>query len=531
MPEALRADARIGPYDLLRRLGGGGMGDVYLARSRGGRLVAVKVVRPHLAQDPGFRRRFRAEVEAARKVGGFYTAPVVDADPEAGTPWLATAYIPGPSLQEAVAAFGPLPVGNVTALGAGLAEGLAAIHACGLVHRDLKPGNVILAEDGPRIIDFGIARALDASPRLTTHGVIGTPAFMSPEQVRDGQVGPRSDVFSLASLLAHAVTGRTPFGDGTTFAVLHRVVYEDPDLTGVPPALAALLLPCLEKDPAHRPTAPELLDRFAAATQAYDPAARRNPDEVATMIVRRGALMATLLMPQEGTDASDTVVRKALLGDLADAMGALFLRRADADGVVPVRLPPLAGELAGAGRVTLTRWHRRPGDTVGKGEALCSVTDGRTRASVVAPVDGQLRQVGPELGRTVVVGDVLGLIQPTPTPTPIPVSTPASGKSSGLGLLKFLGGVLAVAFIFYNHVDSRDIFGAKAGDCIRVEDGGKGSGYVQSCQFPVPWDQDYKVVSVNSTTCLSASDRVLVYASTKPRKSISICARRISVWD
>lgn len=189
MPETSRSDSRIGPYVLLKQLGGGGMGDVYLGRSRGGRLVAVKVVRPHLAKAPEFRRRFAVEVAAARQVGGFYTAMVVDADVTADVPWLATAYVPGPSLQEAVAAYGPLPAGTVAALGAGLAEGLTAIHSHGLVHRDLKPGNVILAEDGPRIIDFGIARALDAATRLTSHGVIGTPAFMSPEQATDGEVG------------------------------------------------------------------------------------------------------------------------------------------------------------------------------------------------------------------------------------------------------------------------------------------------------------------------------------------------------
>ncbi|MEV5705608.1 serine/threonine-protein kinase [Actinoallomurus sp. NPDC052274] len=185
---------QVGAYRLLGRLGGGGMGQVYLARSRGGRLVAVKLVRPELASDASFRRRFAQEVAAARRVGGFYTAPVVDADPGADPPWLVTAFISGPSLQQAVDTHGPLPAQAVGVLGAGLAEGLAAIHAAGLVHRDLKPGNIILAADGPRVIDFGIARALDAVQASTT--VLGTPGFMSPEQAGGLRVGPPSDVFA-----------------------------------------------------------------------------------------------------------------------------------------------------------------------------------------------------------------------------------------------------------------------------------------------------------------------------------------------
>ncbi|MEU9339597.1 serine/threonine-protein kinase [Streptomyces sp. NPDC048278] len=472
MPQALRTDARIGPYLLLRHLGGGGMGDVYLARSRGGRLVAVKVVRPHLAQDPDFRRRFAAEVGAARKVGGFYTAPVVDADPTAETPWLATAYVPGPSLQEAVTAFGPLPAGTVTALGAGLAEGLGAIHGCGLVHRDLKPANVILAEDGPRIIDFGIARALDAATRLTTHGVIGTPAFMSPEQIRDGQVGPRSDVFSLASLLAHAATGRTPFGDGTTFAVLHRVVYEAPDLTGVPPALAALLLPCLEKDPAGRPDAAELLDRFARAAESYPPTARRTPDQITTLIVQYGHAAATLLLP---TDALPE--RKALLTDLATAMTALAARRTAAERPVPKPKP-------------------RPG-----------------------PEQVQVQ------------------VQ-VPRSAPQTATSPRTGTGDGGCVKTGLQAIAAVLFFgglyLHNHVDSKDLFQARAGDCVRIESYGNHTAYRQSCGFPVPWDEPYKVVEASeqfdSAQVLACDGKVMTYTSADGTKKITLCLRRISRW-
>ncbi|SIO90177.1 serine/threonine-protein kinase [Nocardiopsis sp. JB363] len=186
---------RLGSYRLVGRLGAGGMGHVFLGKSLSGRLVAVKVVRPELADDPGFRRRFTTEISAARKVGGFYTAQVVDADPQGEPPWMATAYIPGLSLRQAVNEHGPLPSASVAVLGAGLAEGLLAVHTAGLVHRDLKPANVILAEDGPRLIDFGIARALDATSQTHTSTVLGTAAFMSPEQALGKEVGPASDVF------------------------------------------------------------------------------------------------------------------------------------------------------------------------------------------------------------------------------------------------------------------------------------------------------------------------------------------------
>ncbi|WP_433539437.1 protein kinase domain-containing protein [Streptosporangium sandarakinum] len=256
--------AHIGSYRLHARLGGGGMGEVFLGRSPGGRLVAVKVVRPELAGNSDFRRRFASEVDAARKVGGFYTAQVVDADTDAVRPWLATAYIPGHSLHQAVDEHGPLPLESAAVLGAGLAEGLAAVHACGMVHRDLKPGNVILAEDGPRLIDFGIARALDATSHTQTSTVLGTAAFMSPEQAMAREVGPPSDVFSLGCVLAFTVTGRSPFGTGPVHAVVFRVAHADPDLQGVPAPLAALVAACLAKDPAARPSLEQVLTRLTA---------------------------------------------------------------------------------------------------------------------------------------------------------------------------------------------------------------------------------------------------------------------------
>ncbi|PSK81203.1 serine/threonine protein kinase [Murinocardiopsis flavida] len=265
MSTPLRPDdpKRIGPYHLHGRLGSGGMGRVYLGSSPGGHTVAVKVIHLDLADDPGFRTRFVAEVAAARKVGGFYTAQVTAADTAADPPWLATAYIPGPSLHEAVENHGPLPTESVAALGAGLAEGLTAIHACGIVHRDLKPANVLLAADGPRVIDFGIARALDATSHTRTSTIMGTAGFIAPEQVRGRAVGPACDVFALGCMLAYAATGRSPFGEGPIEAVVYRVVHESPDLEGMPPDLTDLIEECLEKDPEERPGLDHILNRLA----------------------------------------------------------------------------------------------------------------------------------------------------------------------------------------------------------------------------------------------------------------------------
>ena len=251
----------VGSYRLLGRLGAGGMGQVFLGISPGGRRVAVKVIHPFHLRAPHFRERFAREIEAARRVGGFHTAPVVDADPQASPPWMVTAFIEGPSLQDAVDRDGPLPPGEVRALGAGLAEGLAAIHARGLVHRDLKPGNVILAPDGPRIIDFGIARVIDATTGITTAGaVIGTFAYMSPEHLGGDPAGPASDVFSLGCVLAFAATGRPPFTGDTAVTVMFRLVNAPPDLAGLADYdLTGLIGSCLAKAPEARPTVAQVL--------------------------------------------------------------------------------------------------------------------------------------------------------------------------------------------------------------------------------------------------------------------------------
>jgi hypothetical protein len=266
------ADPRlIGPYQLLGRLGAGGMGRVFLGVSAAGRPVAVKIVHAELAADPDFRARFSSEVAAARKVSGLFTALVVDADVDARVPWLATAYVAGSSLSEAVRNCGPLTSSSLLALAAGLAKSLTAIHAAGVVHGDLKPSNVLLALDGPRVIDFGISQAAEVAPLARAGLVVGTPSFMSPEQAAGEEVGPLSDVFSLGAVLAFAATGRKPFGAGQPATVLERVVREAADLEGAPAEVRRLIEQCLAKDPLQRPTAAELLAAVTAAQSAMEP--------------------------------------------------------------------------------------------------------------------------------------------------------------------------------------------------------------------------------------------------------------------
>ncbi|MEE1766461.1 protein kinase domain-containing protein [Streptomyces sp. SP18BB07] len=252
-------------YRLAARLGSGGMGTVYLSYTPGGHPIALKTIRPELSEDPEFRRRFRQEVRAAQRVQGLYTAPVIDHDTEGAQPWLATAYVAGPSLHSSVAEHGALPVPSVLLLLAGVAEALKVIHAAGIVHRDLKPSNVLLASDGPRVIDFGIARAADATALTGTGVSIGTPAFMSPEQAAGKPITPASDVFSLGQVAAYAGRGSSAYGDGPSHAVLYRVVHEKPDLSGLPDALR-FIERCLAKDPQDRPSPEEVIALCQAAS-------------------------------------------------------------------------------------------------------------------------------------------------------------------------------------------------------------------------------------------------------------------------
>ncbi|MFD3941329.1 serine/threonine-protein kinase [Streptomyces sp. NPDC058579] len=261
----------IGPFRLLGRLGAGGMGRVFLARSSGGRTVAVKVVHAELAAQDEFRRRFAREVAALERVGGTGTTPVLGSDTGAEAPWVAVGYVPGPSLRTVVGdEFGPLPPATVRTLAAGVARALTHVHTAGLVHRDLKPGNVLLTVDGPRLIDFGIARAVETvtDGGLTSTGaLVGSPGFMSPEQVRGEKLTPASDIFCLGSVLVYAATGHSPFGtaDSGVHATMFRIAHDEPDLTDLPAELSGLVRACLAKDPARRPSAAELVETITVA--------------------------------------------------------------------------------------------------------------------------------------------------------------------------------------------------------------------------------------------------------------------------
>src|ERR1700730_6510056 len=276
--EALRRwdPERVGPYVILGRLGAGAMGQVYLGRSAAGRLVAVKTIKVDLAEEAGFRTRFAQEVAAARRVSGFFPAAVFEADPEADLPWLATAYVPAPSLARLVKACGPLPVGAVRWLAAGCAEALEAIHGVGLVHRDLKPSNVLVSPDGPRVIDFGVARAAERIQLTLTRGAVGTPVYMAPEQARDtSRASLARDMFSLGATLLFAATGHAPYEGETVMDVLVRLATEPPDLAGLPGELADLVTSCLERSPRDRPASSALLAQLGPYVDGPAPPQRR----------------------------------------------------------------------------------------------------------------------------------------------------------------------------------------------------------------------------------------------------------------
>ncbi|MFF5831411.1 bifunctional serine/threonine-protein kinase/ABC transporter substrate-binding protein [Streptomyces bacillaris] len=393
----------VGPYRTLARLGAGGMGVVYLARSAGGALAAVKVIRAEHAADPRFRARFRREAEAAGRITGPWVVPVLGADTEAREPWLATAFVPGPSLGEVVGARGALPAGTVRALGVRLAAALATVHAGGLIHRDVKPGNILLALDGPRLIDFGIARHPGATALTATDAVLGTPGYLAPEQASAGPVGPACDVFSLGCVLVYAATGRPPFGAGGAAGVLFRTVHEEPDLDGVPPALLPLVTACLAKTPDTRPTAGEARDRLmggaagspgtggvgavggrdpreALAREPMPPALWALPGLPALIAERSAAALALpdpdpnpaphVLLPDATPPDGDpptltptptpTPTRRRLL--TAGAVGAVLLaggsaavwstarRRTGPSGALPTRTIGLHADLTGPGR-------------------------------------------------------------------------------------------------------------------------------------------------------------------------------------
>ncbi|WNO73001.1 serine/threonine-protein kinase [Streptomyces sp. AM8-1-1] len=307
----------IGAYRLLGRLGAGGMGRVYLGRSAGGRTVAVKIVHPHFALDEEFRARFRREVDAARRVGGQWTAPVLDADPEASVPWVATGYVAGPPLSQAVTEHGPLPAHSVRVLGAGLAEALAAVHALELVHRDVKPSNVLLTLDGPRLIDFGIARATEGTASLTSTGVsVGSPGYMSPEQILGKGITGAADVFSLGAVLAFAATGTAPFPGDSSAALLYKVVHEEPELAGLEGDLRDLVAQCLAKDPSARPSPGEIARRLAPGGAAALVAAGWLPGPLVEQVSRSAVTLLNL-------EPADQAVADAASGPVAFSSPAI----------------------------------------------------------------------------------------------------------------------------------------------------------------------------------------------------------------
>lgn len=399
-----------GRYRLVGRLGQGGMGVVYLGRSPSGRAVAVKVVRPELSTEPGFKRRFAAEVAAARRVGGFHTAPVVDAEPEGDPAWLVTAFVPGPTLQAVLARVGALPVDTLTVLAAGLAEALEAIHRAGVIHRDLKPANIIVAEDGPRVIDFGIARALDGTALTQTGLQIGTPGFLAPEQLTSGVVTPAVDMFALGVVLAQAAGG-SPFGDGPSAARHYKVVHEEPDLAAVPDELREAIASCLSKDPGARPTPTAFLGGLTvrhpvgdhwlpdAATQLlprHDPA-EHHPGEADVPASPDAAKAAWPVPAPEALATTREAADTAAPDPRADATAAPDTRTEPPRPAVPAPDPAPATDTGAAG--------------AGAGPAVAASPPPTTAATAIAT----------------------DAAAPVPVPVPVPANGPAAGPGHGPG--------------------------------------------------------------------------------------------------
>ncbi|WP_086852430.1 protein kinase domain-containing protein [Streptomyces coeruleofuscus] len=457
-----------GHYRLDSCLGSGGMGVVHLARSTSGMKLAVKVVHAEFAKDPEFRGRFRQEVGAARRVSGAFTAPVVDADPEAGRPWMATLFIPGPTLAQEVKRNGPLAPAQLRRLMAGLAEALRDIHRVGVVHRDLKPSNVLLAEDGPKVIDFGISRPKDSELRTETGKLIGTPPFMAPEQFRrPREVGPAADVFALGSVMVHAATGRGPFDSDSPYVVAYQVVHDEPELAGVPEELAPLVLRCLAKEPEDRPSPDELMRELRSVSASYDtqafiPAQRVDEvpaeEEAEAEAAEQGGGGPGLPASGSGERRSRLRLgRRAALG-----AGALGLAVAGALAAVPVFVGGSPAPEVTAPRTTsaaFAAWEAPP--LSGKSMPQCSYAAGKLLCAqtglvfALDPVDGRLlwrhplegaAASGPPSGAPVVSG---GLVPAGLGQGPrVTMLDPGSGdverrqELPGYGGLRAVGGML-----------------------------------------------------------------------------------------
>ncbi|MFF3376088.1 serine/threonine-protein kinase [Streptomyces sp. NPDC002680] len=433
--------AVIGPYRLLGRLGAGGMGRVYLGRSAGGRTVAVKIVHPHFALDEEFRARFRREVEAARRVGGAWTAPVLEADPDAPVPWVATAYAAGPSLTAAVTEDGPLPLDSARALGAGLAEALTAVHALHLVHRDVKPSNVLLTLDGPLLIDFGIARATDGTASLTSTGVsVGSPGYMSPEQILGKPVEGAADVFSLGAVLAYAATGRSPFPGDSSAALLYKVVHEEPELDGLSGELREVVEGCLAKDPSVRPAPGEVARRLAPEGAARLVAGGWLPGALVER-VSRGAV-ALLNLEVAGAEASSAEASSVEVGVGEFGPAPVMPGPRDAEPVpVPVPVPVPSDRTPGKVSVSVAATSGPVADGRGRrlsctvalavAGALAAVTVGSVFVFDLLPggdkkghsVSGSDSAAGKDTGED--TGEDSGEAESSPAPSTVP--DPASG--------------------------------------------------------------------------------------------------------
>ncbi|WP_432152417.1 bifunctional serine/threonine-protein kinase/ABC transporter substrate-binding protein [Streptomyces sp. bgisy029] len=409
--------ARIAGYRVLGRLGAGGMGVVLLGRSPGGALVAIKLIRAEYADDAGFRTRFRREVAIARQVRNRWAVPVVDADTEAAAPWLATEFVPGPPLSEAVGGGAPLPERSVRALGSMLAEALEAVHGAGLVHRDVKPGNVLLGLDGPRLIDFGIARALDDTVLTATDAIVGSPGFLSPEQAQGRRIGPASDVFSLGCVLVYAATGGRPFGSGPVEAMLFRTVHDPADLGALPPELRPVVEACLSKEPEGRPTAGDIRRAFAEDASGGS----WLPGPVTHLIAERSARMLALPdIEATSLDAGATVETGAASRDTTAVPAAPGRRRflayvtggavlAAAGGTTAWLATAFGGEKDPGGKGDDDKAAARPELRIGLQADLsgpsAATGKGQERAALLAVEEHNAREDAPFTLRLVVADD------------------------------------------------------------------------------------------------------------------------------